>query len=368
MTHVRLTKMKIAIILGTRPEIIKLSPVIRACISSKIDFFIIHTNQHYSENMDSIFFKELELPPPKYNLNINSNLHGEMTGRMMDRIEKILIKELSSVAVVQGDTNTVLAGALAASKLLIPVAHVEAGLRSYDRSMPEEINRIVTDHVSSFLFVPTKKQANILIEESIDKSDVFIVGNTIVDAVFQNIKLLEKHKEFHHYQSEEYFLLTMHRPSNVDNKKSLSSIIEGVSKLAVLNNKTVYFPIHPRTRKNLINFQIKVDEEIIKLINPVGYLEMLSMEKNAALILTDSGGVQEEACILGIPSVTLRENTERPETIEVGANILVGSDIDKIVTLSNKMLLEKNEWVNPFGSGNSGKLITDILLEKNNEK
>lgn len=368
MTHVRLTKMKIAIILGTRPEIIKLSPVIRACISSKIDFFIIHTNQHYSANMDSIFFKELELPLPKYNLNINSSFHGEMTGKMMDGIEKILIKELPTVTVVQGDTNTVLAGALAASKLLIPVAHVEAGLRSYDRSMPEEINRVVTDHVSSFLFAPTKKQADILVKEAINKSSIFTVGNTIVDAVFQNIKLLEKHKELHHYQNEEYFLLTIHRPSNVDKKKSLESIIRGVSKLALLNNKIIYFPIHPRTRKNLKNLQIKIDKKIIKLMDPVGYLEMLSMERNAKLILTDSGGVQEEACILGVPSITLRENTERPETIEVGANMLAGSDEKKIIFKAGEMLKKSKDWLNPFGEGNSGETIIGILLEKNNEK
>lgn len=355
-------KIKIGIILGTRPEIIKLSPIIRECQKRKINFFILHTNQHYSNNMDKIFFDELELPQPKYNLKITSSNHGDMTGKQIIEIEKILINEKPSWIIVQGDTNTVMAGAIAASKIGIKITHVEAGLRSYDREMPEEINRIVTDHISDLLFTPTKKQANILDKEGIDKNKIIVTGNTIVDAVYQNIKLLKKHPELNHYQKEKYYLLTSHRPSNVDNKENLKQIINSVTQLAKENQVKIIFPIHPRTQKNLNKFKIKIDKKIIDLIEPVGYLQMLALIQNTQLVLTDSGGIQEEACILKIPSLTLRENTERPETIEVGASILVGADQKKIINGAKIMLTKKRNWKNPFGSGKSSKLIIDRIF------
>jgi len=352
---------KIGIILGTRPEIIKLSPIIRECQKQNIDFFIIHSNQHYSENMDAIFFKELELPHPKYNLEIGSCTHGQMTGRMIEKIEGILIEEKPNWILVQGDTNTVMAGALAASKLQIKIGHIEAGLRSYDRTMPEEINRIVTDHISDGLFPPTKKQANILIKEGISKEKIFITGNTIVDAVYQNIKLLEKHPELDHYKKENYFLLTTHRPSNVDNKDNLTELLESINEVSKKHNCPVYFPIHPRTKKQIEIFNIKINENQIKLMDPVGYLEMLALEKNAKLIFTDSGGIQEEACILQTPSLTLRENTERPETIEVGASVLVGHNNELIISSTEKMLSVDRNWSNPFGNGKSSKIILNNI-------
>lgn len=355
--------MKICIILGTRPEIIKLSPVIRECQKQKIDFFIIHSNQHYSENMDAIFFKELELPHPKYNLEIGSCSNGQMTGRMIEKIEEILIEEKPEWILVQGDTNTVIAGALAASKLQIKIGHIEAGLRSYDRTMPEETNRIVTDHISNVLFPPTKKQANILIKEGIEKEKIIITGNTIVDAVYQNIKLIKKHPELDHYQRENYFLLTSHRPSNVDNKENLSELINAITKVSKKYNYPVYFPIHPRTKKQIEIFNIKIDKKQIKLMDPVGYLEMLALEKNAKLIFTDSGGIQEESCILKTPSLTLRENTERPETIEVGASILVGHNKELIIYSTKKMLSINRNWPNPFGEGNSAIKIINLIKQ-----
>lgn len=354
--------MKIAIILGTRPEIIKMSPIIRECINQNIDHFIIHSNQHYSENMDAIFFKELELEAPKYNLNVGSGLHGEMTSKILTGVENILLEEKPDWVLVQGDTNTVLAGALAASKLQIKVGHVEAGLRSYDRSMPEEINRIVTDHISNALFCPTQKQADIVISEGIEKEKIIITGNTIVDAVYQNIELLKNHPEFDHYQKENYFLLTSHRPSNVDDKDNLSELLNAVTEVSIKHNYPVYFPIHPRTKKQIEIFDIKINENQIKLMEPVGYLEMLALEKNAKLIFTDSGGIQEEACILQTPSLTLRENTERPETVEVGASLLVGHNKELVISSSEKMLLKDRTWPNPFGNGNSGKNILKILI------
>lgn len=355
--------MKLAIVLGTRPEIIKLSSLIRECVDKQIDFFILHTNQHYSANMDSVFFSELELPLPKYNLGIVAAQHGEMTAKMLLGIEPILSQEKPDWVVVQGDTNTVLAGALAAAKLQIPVAHVEAGLRSYDRSMPEEINRIVTDHISSALFAPTEKQAVILRSENIDETKIHVVGNTIVDAVQQNILLVEKHDEFSHYVDEKYILLTTHRPANVDNPKALKSLLSGVEIVAKEMDLKVNFPIHPRTRKNLELFSIRIDENVFNLMDPVGYLEMLALEKNAQLIMTDSGGVQEEACILRVPSLTLRDSTERPETIEVGANILVGVDTEKIASAARTIVSKPRMWSNPFGDGRSAVRILDSLKE-----
>lgn len=353
---------KIAIILGTRPEIIKLSSIIRECQKQKINFFIVHSNQHYSENMDSIFFKELELPHPKYNLKIGSCSHGQMTGRMIEKIEEILIKEEPNWILVQGDTNTVMAGALAASKLQIKIGHVEAGLRSYDRTMPEEINRIITDHISDALFCPTQKQADILRKEGIEKKKIFITGNTIVDAVLENMKLINRHPELDHYKEKDFFLLTTHRPSNVDNKKNLSELMKAVNEISKKYKYPTYFPIHPRTKKQIEIFNIKINKKHIKIMEPVGYLEMIALEKNAKLILTDSGGIQEEACIIKTPSVTLRENTERPETIDVGASILVGHNKEKILSSVNKMLKKKKEWKNPFGKGNTSiKIINKIL-------
>lgn len=354
--------MKISIILGTRPEIIKLSPIIREFQKQQLDFFIVHTNQHYSENMDAVFFKELELPQPKYNLGVGSGLHGEMTSKMLMGIEKVLIKEKPDWVIVQGDTNTVLAGALAASKLQIKVGHVEAGLRSYDRTMPEEINRILTDHISDALFCPTQKQADIVKGEGINQENIHVTGNTIVDAVFQNLTLIEKYPELNHYKNENYFLLTSHRPSNVDQKETLENIIRAVEDISKKHDLFTYFPIHPRTRKQMETFGIKVNPKYIKIMDPVGYLEMLALESNAKLILTDSGGIQEEACILNIPSVTLRENTERPETINVKASMLAGNKIENIQNFSQIMINSKRDWTNPFGDGKSATLIFKTML------
>lgn len=355
--------MKICFILGTRPEIIKLSPVIRQCVSQKIQHFIIHSNQHYSKNMDDVFFKELELEPPKYNLNVGSGLHGEMTGKILTGVEKILINEKPDWVLVQGDTNTVMAGALAASKLHIKVGHVEAGLRSYDNDMPEETNRIVTDHISDALFCPTQKQADILLGEAIDKSKIFVTGNTIVDAVQQNLKLIKNNKNL-----QKYFLLTTHRPSNVDSKENLTELLEAITEISQKYNYPIYFPVHPRTKKQIEIFNIKINSDFIKLMDPVGYLDMLALEKDAQLIFTDSGGIQEEACILQVPSLTLRDNTERPETVEVSATILVGHNKQKILSSVEIMLNTPKTWPNPFGDGNAGKKINDILLTNDQNK
>ena len=358
--------MKISIILGTRPEIIKMSSVIRECQNRRLDFFILHTNQHYSGNLDRVFFKELELPKSKYNLKVGSGSHSEEIGKMLIGIEKILIKEKPEIVLVEGDTNTVLAGALAASKVHIKVGHIEAGLRSYSREMPEEINRILTDHCSDLLFAPTKKAKEILMNEGISDKKIFLTGNTIVDAVYQNLELAQKKSkilEKLNLKKEKYFLLTAHRPENVDKKEKLKGILKGLDLIYKKFNLPIIYSIHPRTKKMISKFKLKIPKGI-RLIEPVGFLDFLQLEANAKLILTDSGGVQEETCILKIPCVTLRNNTERPETLEIGSNILVGTSPQEIYKCVLKMINKKKNWKNPFGNGRTGERIIKILLKK----
>lgn len=355
---------KIGIILGTRPEIIKLSSVIRYCQNNKLNYFIIHTNQHYSKNMDEIFFKELDLPKVKYNLEIGSGMHGEMTGNMMIKIEEVLLKEKPEIIFVQGDTNTVMAGALVASKLGIKVGHIEAGLRSYDRTMPEEINRIVTDHLSDYLFCPTKKQSDILIKEGISKKKIFITGNTIVDAIYECISISNKKSKILknlNLASNEFILVTSHRPSTVDNEENFKAVLNGIYDIAKKYNKKIIFPIHPRTRKMINNFKIKIPKEFI-IIEPIGYLDMLKLQKESFLIVTDSGGIQEESCILKKKCVIIRDNTERPEAIEVGGCVLAGnSDSNRILNTAKKLINKKVKWINPFGNGRTGEKIINII-------
>lgn len=356
--------MKIAVVFGTRPEIIKLSPVIRALAEKKLNFFIVHTNQHYSSNMDEVFLKELNLPKAKYNLRIGSGTHGNMTGRILIEIEKIFFKEKPQILIVQGDTNTALSVALAASKMNIRIVHVEAGLRSYTY-IPEETNRVLIDHISDICFTPTKKQQQILQKEGIPNKKIKVVGNSIVDAVFQNLKIAEKKSKVLktlNLKPKKFIILTTHREENVDNKLNLENILKAANEIAEKNKIQVIFPIHPRTQKMIEKFGLKIPKKI-KTIPPIGYLDMLILMGNALIILTDSGGIQEEACILKVPCVTLREKTERPETVEVGGNIVVGTDNKKIVTETAKMLKKKINWRNPFGNGETGKLIAETLAQ-----
>src|SRR3989304_1745621 len=258
----------IALILGTRPEIIKLSPVIRELSRLKEQFFIIHTNQHYSANMDSLFFEELMISQPKYNLHIREKTHGAMVGTMIKKIEEILLHSRPDRVLVQGDTNTTLAGSIAASKIPIKLGHVEAGLRSYDRRMPEEINRIITDHISDVLFCPTRKQAKILGTEGVEKKKVKVTGNTIADAVKQNLKQALNNGTYAKYKRLDYGLITLHRPSNVDYKNTLKGIILTLEKISNIIKVPLYFPVHPRTRKYLNKFKIMVNKEKLKMLEP----------------------------------------------------------------------------------------------------
>lgn len=382
-------KRKLAFIFGTRPEIIKLSPVIKQCIKRDTPFFCVHTGQHYSYEMDGIFFKELGLPAPKHEhrLHIRSKApyrQGDHTGRMLIKLEDILLKEMPYCVIVQGDTNSAFAGALTAEKISttksytgfhIKVAHVEAGLRSYDRSMPEETNRFIADHLSDFLFVPTIKEKKILLKEGVSSSWIYITGNTIVDAVKKHAPIAErnsvalsrsdrkriKNGKLCNWEKGKYILATLHRQENVDSKKIFKGILKGMELTSKKLKLDILFLAHPRTWKMRKKFNLELPQCIHPRI-PAGFLDFLKFEQNAALILTDSGGVQEEACTLRVPCVTLRNNTERPETVEAGANIVAGVKPDSILKAAIKMSGVKRDWKNPLGNGKAAEQIIKVLM------
>jgi len=315
--------------------------------------------------MDAVFFEHLELRMAKYNLDVGSGSHAEQTGKMLIGIEKVLREESPDVVLVEGDTNTVLAGALAAVKLGIRVGHVEAGLRSYDRQMPEEINRVLADHCSDLLFAPTEKSKRILLGEGIREEKIFVTGNTIVDAVYQNLEISKKKVNVLDCLGVDnggYFLATVHRQENVDNKKKFKGILEGLEMVQKEFGLPVVYPIHPRAKKQFKVFNLKVKG--VKIVEPLDYLSFLQLASNAKLILTDSGGVQEEACILRVPCVTVRYNTERPETLEVGSNVLAGTDPYEIIENVKLMLNHRNKWQNPLGDGKAGERIVHTLKKR----
>lgn len=361
-------KRQIAFILGTRPEIIKLAPLIRLMESRGTRYFIIHTGQHYSYEMDRVFFRDLELLDPRYQLQIRSegNRHGDHTGRMMEAVEGILMKERPRAVLVQGDTNSVLAGSLAAAKLPeVKIGHVEAGLRSYDRSMPEEINRILSDHVSDFLFAPTENAKKILLGEGIPRNKIFVTGNTIVDAVCQNLKIAARRPgpAIGPPLPKQYFLMTLHRQENVDKKETLRSILEGLNRVLKEFKTPILFSVHPRTQNKIKEFGFTLSKGI-RTLKPMGFLDFLKLERSAKMILTDSGGLQEEACILGVPCVTLRTTTERPETVKAGANIVVGHDPGRILRCAKTMFAKKKVWKNPFGDGRASERIARVIARE----
>lgn len=349
--------MKIAILVGTRPEIIKMAPVIRECRKRKLDYFLIHSKQHYSEKLDGIFFSELDLPAPKYNLNVGSGGHANQTGRILITLEPILMSEKPDVLLVQGDTNTVVAGALAANKLHIKVGHIEAGLRSFDQTMPEESNRIIADHISNYLFAVTDLQVGHLKKEGIAESKIFKVGNTIVDALLSHRVCAEKASKIVSelkLQTKGYYLLTSHRAANVDDPDALKEIIQ----LIGIIPGQVCWPIHYRTQKVLKESKIDLPGNLT-WTDPVGYSDFLNLLSNCTAVITDSGGVQEEACILGVPCVTIRDSTERPETVDVGANVLVHRNAEAMVAALHRPM---TPWKNPFGDGRTAERILDIVM------
>lgn len=355
----RRQKLNIALVVGTRPELIKTVPVVHELQRRGLDFFLLHTGQHYSYELDRVFFEELRIPDPKYNLRVGSGTHAQETGKMIIGIERIFLKERPDIALVEGDTNTVLAGALAAAKLHIRVGHIEAGLRCFDMRMPEELNRVVTDHVSDYLFAPTLQSKRNLVNEGIFPRRIHVTGNTVVDAIHEFIP--DSASSNNEPDTKPYFLLTLHRQENVDIRPRLAQILEGVRSAAKSSGCRVIFPVHPRTAKRLARFRLRLDTSTFRLVLPMGYISFLELARRARLILTDSGGVQEEACVLRVPCVTLRENTERPETVSVGANEIAGTVPRRIVRKAQIMLKRQRKWKIPLGDGRASERIVRIL-------
>lgn len=359
-------EISICFILGTRPEIVKLSPLIHECGRRGLDTVLIHTGQHYDDNLDGVFFEQLDLAAPDYTLSVGSNSHGHQTGEMLIGLEPILEREQPDVVLVQGDTNSVLAGALTASKLQPAIGHVEAGLRSYQEDMPEETNRRIADHVADELFAPTSHAAETLEGEGLPPDRIHTTGNTVVDAVERNIDVAAEHSTVLselNLEGKRYAVLTAHRAENVDTEASLQRILDGISTFATETGMDVVYPIHPRTETRIEAFGLAIPEKVT-VVEPLDYIDFLRLQDRAAVVFTDSGGVQEEACILGVPCVTLREQTERPETVDVGANVLAGTSPSAILDHGLKMLDSERKWSNPFGDGRSAKRIIDVLEAK----
>lgn len=350
-------KLKAASIVGARPNFVKLSPVSKE-LRKDMDEVIIHTGQHYNYEMDKVFFDEMGIPAPDYHLGIGSGSHGSQTGEMLKKIEEVLAKEKPDVVIVFGDTNTTLAGALAAVKMHIKTAHIEAGLRSFDKSMPEEVNRVLVDHCSDSLLCPTKTSVENLAREGIDKN-VFLTGDVMVDAQMECEVIAERNShvlEDLDLDPGGYYLATVHRASNTDDPRKLEAIIQALVEIG-----DVVFPCHPRAEKYLR--QSGLWEGLVKkvkVIKPVGYLDMLVLEKYSKKILTDSGGVQKEAYLLKVPCITLRDETEWVETVEDGWNVLAGSDRDYIISQARDFRPASSQR-DVFGSDASRKVAEKVL-------
>jgi UDP-N-acetylglucosamine 2-epimerase (non-hydrolysing) len=368
-------KLHIILVLGARPQIIKSAPLIHlAGQKNDVDVDVVHTGQHYDYEMSRIFFDEFQLPPAAANLKVGSGTHAWQTAQIMIRLEKILKGKQPDLIVVPGDTNSTLAGALTAAKMQIPVAHIEAGARSYDMNMPEEINRRLTDHCSSLLFTPTENCTKNLLREGINPNRIQKTGDLMYEALLQQLSKAKRGTMLKELSiaPKTYALLTIHRQENVNNLQNLRNITNAIMKL---KNLTVIFPIHPRTKKQLQ--KLKIYEEIqknqhIKIVEPLGYNEVLQLIQNAKVVLTDSGGIQKEAFWLNTPCVTLRENTEWIETLHLKANCLTGADtkkilkaVDRVVETEETLRKAFKKLPNPFGDENASKKILEALRQYN---
>ncbi len=354
---------KILTVVGARPQFVKAAVVSRAILAKKaMQEIIVHTGQHFDKNMSDIFFEEMQIPKPDYNLNINGLSHGAMTGQMLEGIEKICMKEKPDYVLVYGDTNSTLAGALAATKIHIQVAHVEAGLRSFNMRMPEEVNRILTDRISNILFCPTDTAINNLTNEGYRNIDCKIVksGDVMYDAaLFYAKSSVQKSNVLKKYHLQNFVLCTLHRAENTDHIDNLKSILSALNKIA--ESHSIILPIHPRTRKIIEQHGLKIN---FQLIDPVGYFDMIELLKNCSLVMTDSGGLQKEAFFFKKNCVTLREQTEWVELVENGFNIITGADENKILAAYELMMQRKNNFeINLYGQANAGEQIVAELLK-----
>lgn len=361
---------KVINVVGTRPNFIKIAPLIREMRRHKgISQLLVHTGQHYDDSMSKLFFDDLDIPKPDINLGIGSASDTTQTAKIMLKFEKVLAKEKPDLVVVVGDVNSTFAAAISAKKCGIKVAHVEAGLRSFDVQMPEEINRILTDHISDFLFTTEESGNKNLVDERIDKNKIHFVGNVMIDTLLQykekakSSKILDKLE----LKKDDYCVLTLHRPSNVDNKKPLDRILDILYNISKILK--VVFPIHPRTLKNLKKHSffssLKNNKNLI-LTEPLGYLDFLRLMSSSRFVITDSGGIQEETTILGIPCITLRDNTERPVTAEQGTNVIVSTNKDKVIVASMKIMkgAKIKGKVPKLWDGKTAERIVDILLNE----
>ena len=377
-------KIKVLLVAGARPNFMKIAPLYNELKKyRRFRPIIVHTGQHYDEEMSKVFFDDLKLPRPDIYLGVGSGSHAIQTGRIMIQFEGVCLAEKPDLVVVVGDVNSTLACALVAAKLSIPVAHVEAGLRSYDRAMPEEINRELTDHVSDFLFTTCTDANRNLMKEGIAENRVFFVGNVMIDSLLQSIKIASKSSILDNlgliatHGIGRYALVTLHRPSNVDDKSKLTGILSALNRIARV--LPVIFPAHPRTVKQINAFGLNKcvdhsDKKIdyndkttkVKVIRPIGYLDFLWLMRNAALVLTDSGGIQEETTILGVPCITIRNNTERPITIRQGTNVLAGNVSKKILRAAREILSrgKRRRRIPKYWDGKAASRIVAVLKQK----
>lgn len=350
-------------IVGARPQFIKAAPVSKALGAAGLHETLLHTGQHYDYELSEIFFEQLDIMPPEINLGIGSGPHGWQTAQMLVGIEEALLGERPDWLLIYGDTNSTLAGALAGAKLQIPIAHVEAGLRSFNREMPEEINRVLSDHCASLLFCPTRTAVENLEAEGI-REGVHLVGDVMYDAILQFGALAKQRSQIldqHHLETGEYLLATIHRPSNTDNPGSLAAIISALSEV----DTQVIFPVHPRTKRKLEEFGLSVpgrSSEKLRLLEPVSYLDMLQLEQNARMIITDSGGMQKEAYTFGVPCLTIRTETEWVETLQGGWNRLVEADQASILAAIQQEV-EYPARQDHYGDGSASQKIANILSE-----
>lgn len=353
--------MKVLTVVGARPQFIKAAAVSRA-LRKQGQEILVHTGQHYDKSMSDVFFEELQIPKPEYHLHVGSHSHGEQTGAMLQKIEEVILKEKPDAVLTYGDTNSTLAGSLAASKLHIPVAHVEAGLRSFNKRMPEEINRVLTDHVSKWLFCPTETAIANLQKEGITQG-VYHTGDVMLDTVVFNRELAAERSNIlaeNDLTPNGYLLLTIHRAENTDDPERLQSIVTALNQIDV----PAVFPMHPRTRNKLDDLDIQLDNPLVKVIPPVGFLDMLQLEVHAQKIVTDSGGVQKEAFFAQVPCITLRDETEWVETVELGANCIVGADTEKILQAITSFTVDFQSLPAVYGHGQAAEEIVGYLLNQ----
>lgn len=365
--------MKILSVVGARPNFMKIAPICDELGRQGMAHVLVHTGQHYDHKMSKLFFEDLGIPRPDIDLGVGSGSQARQTAEIMVRMEDVLQEHKPDLVLVVGDVNSTMAATITAAKLVIPVAHVEAGLRSFDRTMPEEINRVVTDALSTYFFTTEQSGNDHLLSEGIPADRIFLVGNTMIDTLLKHVPTAENSRILQTVgvRSGNFGLITLHRPSNVDNAECLSGLLQAFSGLS--RDIPLVFPVHPRTRARITEFGLNhflEQNPALHVTEPLGYLDFLRLMKDARVVFTDSGGIQEETTVLGVPCVTLRENTERPVTVDSGNNILVGADPGKMLAAARERIAQppKNRTIPPFWDGKAAERIVNVLLEKWNER